>query len=88
MLYRSERHFALEFADTGSDVQISHPKPFGGCDCAAGKTVCDCAYPLCSSGPCEHGTKLCPSPDACRLPDESHITFWQMVRSIFFGERK
>ena len=45
-------------------------------------------YPPCESGPCARGAKLCSTPEACRLPDESNITFWQMLRAIFFGERK
>ena len=95
MLYRSERHFALEFADTGSAVR--YPL-WGGCSCGRGADCdCglhhsvwgDCSYPPCKSGPCERGTKLCPSPEACQLADEpEYISAWQMLRAIFFGDRK
>lgn len=89
-MYRSERHFALEFADTGSAVR--YPL-WGGCSCGRGAD-CDCGlhYPQCKSGPCARGAKLCPSPMSCQLADEAdgaeYIGFWQMLRIIFFGERK
>ena len=28
-------------------------------------------WPACDSGPCQRGTKLCPSPEACRLAERS-----------------
>jgi hypothetical protein len=56
-LYRSERHFALDAQyprDEG--VRIRWAKL--------------ASYPACRNGPCRQSRGgLCPSPDACRLPE-------------------
>lgn len=31
------------------------------------------------SGPCEQGKKPCPTPEACRVPDEGQKMYWEDV---------
>lgn len=31
-----------------------------------------CSYSACRSGPCKQGRRICPSPEACQLPEKKY----------------
>lgn len=42
------------------------------------------AYPACSNGPCRQGRGICPSPDACRLPEGRYDAEGRSLLRTFF----
>ena len=66
-MYKSERHFGLDNTpvdEAFEQYQADHWKR--SIDAAITRPM---SYPACADGPCKQGRKVCPSPEACQLPE-------------------